>query len=175
MKYGFYNLSVGEYSDKVNAIAFCSGDAKLETCRSCIKLSTSEFIQLCPNYMEAIALYDYCMLRYLNKPIISTMSIYPNYNIVNANDVPHTELFNLELKILLDNLRKQPAIGGPLRKLGFGNTTGLDFQIEFIYALEYETFNFCNEIPTIAPPPASPEPGTSYTFRLKFYSKLEFV
>ncbi|XP_028108479.1 cysteine-rich repeat secretory protein 38-like [Camellia sinensis] len=101
---------------------FCRGDAKLETCRSSIKLSTSKLIQLCPNYMEAIALYDYCMLRYSNKPIIGTMSIYPNYNIVNADDVPDTELFNLELKILLDNLRKQAATSSPLRKLGFGNT-----------------------------------------------------
>ncbi|CAI9787895.1 unnamed protein product [Fraxinus pennsylvanica] len=32
---GFYNASMGEYADRVNAIALCRGDVQLDICRSC--------------------------------------------------------------------------------------------------------------------------------------------
>ncbi|KAI7999222.1 Cysteine-rich receptor-like protein kinase 26, partial [Camellia lanceoleosa] len=200
-KYGFYNSSVGENSDKVNAIAFCRGDANLEMCRNCIHNSTTKLIQLCPNYKEAIAYYDYCMLRFSNNTIIGIMSDSPQEPLCNSNKyASNMDQYNQVLRSLLDDIRKQAAAGGPLRKLAAGNTTGPDFQIIYIYALEqctpdlserdcfncllgaaeaipscngstgvrilrpscflqYETYNFFNEIPAI-PPPASPAPAS---------------
>ncbi|KAF9672190.1 hypothetical protein SADUNF_Sadunf11G0014900 [Salix dunnii] len=38
--YGFYNLSVGEFPDRVNAIALCRGDVNVDVCRSCVNDST---------------------------------------------------------------------------------------------------------------------------------------
>ncbi|XP_028101316.1 cysteine-rich repeat secretory protein 38-like [Camellia sinensis] len=57
---GFYSASLGQNSDRVNAILLCRGDVELDSCRSCVNDSTHKLIQVCPNYTEAIAWYDYC-------------------------------------------------------------------------------------------------------------------
>ncbi|XP_028077868.1 cysteine-rich receptor-like protein kinase 10 [Camellia sinensis] len=61
--YGFYNAFLGQNSDRVNAIVHCRGDVELGICHSCVNDSTHKLIQVCPNFMETIAWYDYCMLR----------------------------------------------------------------------------------------------------------------
>ncbi|CAL5409669.1 unnamed protein product [Camellia sinensis] len=207
-KYGFYNSSFGENSDKVNAIAFCRGDANLEMCRNCIHNSTSKLIQLCPNCKEAIAYYDYCMLRFSNNTIIGIMSDSPQDDLWSNKYALNVDQYNQALRSLLDDIRKQAAAGGPLRKLAAGNTTCPDFQIIYIYiyiyaleqctpdlserdcfncllgaaeaipgccngstgvrivrpscSLQYDAYNFFNEIPAIpspdSPAPASPQP-----------------
>uniref|UniRef100_A0A6N2NAY6 Protein kinase domain-containing protein n=1 Tax=Salix viminalis TaxID=40686 RepID=A0A6N2NAY6_SALVM len=43
--YGFYNLSVGEFPDRVNAFALCRGDVAVDVCRSCVNDSTHKILQ----------------------------------------------------------------------------------------------------------------------------------
>ncbi|KAJ6728730.1 CYSTEINE-RICH RECEPTOR-KINASE-LIKE PROTEIN [Salix koriyanagi] len=43
--YGFYNLSVGEFPDRVNAIALCRGDIAVDVCRSCVNDSTRKIVE----------------------------------------------------------------------------------------------------------------------------------
>uniref|UniRef100_A0A6N2NKX6 Uncharacterized protein n=1 Tax=Salix viminalis TaxID=40686 RepID=A0A6N2NKX6_SALVM len=43
--YGFYNQSVGEFPDRVNAIALCRGDIAVDVCRSCVNDSTRKIVE----------------------------------------------------------------------------------------------------------------------------------
>ncbi|CAL5412044.1 unnamed protein product [Camellia sinensis] len=101
-KYGFYSSSVGENSDRVNAIVLCRGDVQLETCRSCINNATSKLIQVCPNQKEAIGWYELCMLRYSNNYINGTVTDNPPFFQPNPNYVTNTSLdqFNNDLRTL---------------------------------------------------------------------------
>ncbi|GMP72837.1 hypothetical protein CsSME_00030737 [Camellia sinensis var. sinensis] len=135
-KYGFYSSSVGENSDRVNAIVLCRGDVQLETCRSCINNATSKLIQVCPNQKEAIGWYELCMLRYSNNYINGTVTDNPPFFQPNPNYVTNTSLdqFNNDLRTLLDSLRSQASSGDHHRKFAAGNTTAPEFKT--IYGLE---------------------------------------
>ncbi|CAL5345859.1 unnamed protein product [Camellia sinensis] len=135
-KYGFYSSSVGENSDRVNAIVLCRGDVQLETCRSCINNATSKLIQVCPNQKEAIGWYELCMLRYSNNYINGTVTDNPPFFQPNQNYVKNTSLeqFNNDLRTLLDRLRSQASSGDLRRKFAAGNTTAPEFKT--IYGLE---------------------------------------
>ncbi|XP_022729772.1 cysteine-rich repeat secretory protein 38-like [Durio zibethinus] len=64
--YGFYNLSAGEYTTKVNAIALCRGDINQADCNGCLNDTISELRQRCPFYKEVVGWSEFCMLRYAN-------------------------------------------------------------------------------------------------------------
>ncbi|CAL5409665.1 unnamed protein product [Camellia sinensis] len=135
-KYGFYSSSVGENSDRVNAIVLCRGDVQLETCRSCINNATSKLVQLCPNQKEAIGWSELCMLRYSNNYINGTVADLPLLFLPNPNYVTNTSLdqFNNDLRTLLDRLRSQASSGDHRRKFAAGNTAAPEFKT--LYGLE---------------------------------------
>ncbi|KDP20813.1 hypothetical protein JCGZ_21284 [Jatropha curcas] len=130
---GFYNDSIGQNTDKVNAIALCRGDTKPEICRSCIGNSSLALKQLCPNQKEAITWYDNCMLRYSNRSLFGSMEINPSFVMWNVNNVSQVTQFNRVLKTLLDSLVTQVASGDSLRKFATGNARTTSNQT--IYAL----------------------------------------
>ncbi|OMO65186.1 hypothetical protein COLO4_31424 [Corchorus olitorius] len=132
INHGFYNLSYGQNSDKVNAIGLCRGDVKPDICRSCITNSTIEFTQLCPNQKRAIVWYDECMLRYSNNSIFSKMELEPSQAFINVNDVSDLNKFNQTLSPLLDGLKTEAASGDSLRKFATGKADSSDS--ETIYA-----------------------------------------
>ncbi|GMP60852.1 hypothetical protein CsSME_00023550 [Camellia sinensis var. sinensis] len=125
--YGFYNASLGQNSDRVNAIVLCRGDVELGICRSCVSDSTHKLIQVCPKYMEAIAWYDYCMLRYVWKFIFFIILHYDPAAVWNPENVSNVAGFNQALKPLLEKLRSQAAQGGSLRKFATGMTSADTF------------------------------------------------
>jgi hypothetical protein len=133
--YGFYNFSVGEYPDKVNAIALCRGDISPEECRSCVNATSHELLQIyCPNQKEAIRWPDKCMLRYSNRDIFGVMESQPPfivYTIQNASDV---EGFNQALRTLLDGLSRRASSGNSTRKLAAGSAPA-SASFQTIYAL----------------------------------------
>ncbi|KAK8349409.1 hypothetical protein V6Z12_A06G138900 [Gossypium hirsutum] len=47
--YGFYNLSSGEGSNRVNSTALCRGDVGSGDCLGCINNATTELRSLCPD------------------------------------------------------------------------------------------------------------------------------
>ncbi|CAI9780790.1 unnamed protein product [Fraxinus pennsylvanica] len=132
---GFYNASMGENSDRVNAIALCRGDVQLDTCRSCINNATRSIVQSCPYQKQANfwGPRDWCMLRYSNEYIFGTLATSPSFYRWNINNVTSQEEFYRDLRTLLDNLRGRAANGGSLKKFASANTTGPDFLT--IYAL----------------------------------------
>jgi len=62
--YGYYNFSLGEEVDKVNAIGMCRGDIEPEDCRGCLEASAALLLELCGISKEALCYFDSCMLHY---------------------------------------------------------------------------------------------------------------
>ncbi|KAK7391006.1 hypothetical protein VNO78_19283 [Psophocarpus tetragonolobus] len=132
IKYGFYNLSYGQNSDKVNAIGLCRGDAKPDECRSCLHDSRGNLTQTCPNQKEAILFYDNCMLRYSNRSISGLMQTRPALYLWNPENATDVDRFEDGLKNLMMNLTNIAASGDSRRKYATDHTTA-NFQT--IYAM----------------------------------------
>ncbi|XP_060193120.1 cysteine-rich receptor-like protein kinase 10 isoform X3 [Lycium barbarum] len=132
-KYGFYNASIGQNTDRASVIVLCRGDLELEECRSCVNSLAQKLVQLCSNQKEVFGGYDGCMLQYSNQSIVGTASFRVRYYLWNPANASKPEEFNQDLIKLLENLRDAAAKGGPLRKYASGNVTGPNSQS--IYAL----------------------------------------
>ncbi|VVA37059.1 PREDICTED: cysteine-rich [Prunus dulcis] len=133
--YGFYNSSYGENADEVHAIALCRGDVTGDTCRGCLSNSTQKLTQLCPNQKEAFGFYDECMLRYANHSMYGAMEAAPAFWLWNLENVSSSDVdgFFQELRSLLEDLSRQAAANGSLRKFAVGTATAPNFQT--IYGL----------------------------------------
>ncbi|XVF27791.1 hypothetical protein REPUB_Repub14bG0139400 [Reevesia pubescens] len=131
--YGFYNMSVGENSNRVNAIALCRGDINPDVCLSCINNATTELTNRCPNRIEAAIQYDYCMLRYSNRSILGVMESSVFVYMKNSMSANNPVSFNQTLSNLLFQLIQRAASGDSLRKFATGSDDDSDFQP--IYAL----------------------------------------
>ncbi|GKV19283.1 hypothetical protein SLEP1_g29570 [Rubroshorea leprosula] len=105
--YGFYNVSFGQNSDKVNAIALCRGDVMPGDCISCINDAATELRRICPNQKAAI--------------------LWKGYKAKNIT------AFNDTLNNLLDTLIKRAALGDSHRKFATGTAAVPDS--ETIHAL----------------------------------------
>jgi hypothetical protein len=133
--YGFYNFSNGENTNKVNAIGLCRGDVKQNECLSCLKSSTNNLTQLCPNQKEAIGWYEdeKCMLRYSDRSIFGSLETGPAYyanNMLNATDLNE---FNQVVRNLLDNLTNKASSGDSSLKYAADSARGPNDQT--IYGL----------------------------------------
>ncbi|XP_052181843.1 cysteine-rich repeat secretory protein 1-like [Diospyros lotus] len=104
--YGYYNVSVGQASDKVYAISYCRGDVSPDTCKSCVDDSIQEIFQCCPNQIEALGFYDYCLLRYSNRSMFGLLETLPSFNWTSKIVVNITYQFKQEPENLLNLLRE---------------------------------------------------------------------
>ncbi|EEF31686.1 kinase, putative [Ricinus communis] len=118
---GFYNLSVGEAPNQVNAIAFCRGDVGVDDCRSCITNSTRKILEICPNQTHAIGVYDLCRLRYNNISIYGVVDESRTFFIWYPNNASNVNLFIQAQQTLFDRLRSETASGDSTRKFATGN------------------------------------------------------
>lgn len=130
--YGFYNSSLGEGSNRVNAMALCRGDLTPEICQSCIYNSSERLLGRCPNRREAILWDELCMVRYSNRTIFSVRQDDPRKYVPSPNEAWEPNLFMITLKPLLDNLISKAASGDSLRKYASGQSTVPGY--ETIYA-----------------------------------------
>ncbi|XP_021894435.1 putative receptor-like protein kinase At4g00960 isoform X2 [Carica papaya] len=130
---GFYNISVGQGSDEVHAIALCRGDLSQDTCLECINSAIDELITLCPRQKEAILWYDRCMFRYSNRSLFGVMETSPERTLVNPENASDAQQFTNDLSDLLASLRDKAASGGSARKVAGNSTSGPLLQT--IYAL----------------------------------------
>jgi hypothetical protein len=130
--YGFYNLSVGEFPDRVNAIALCRGDVAVDVCRSCVNDSTHKILEVCPNKMGAFGVYALCMIRYSNTSIFGVVDEKPSIYQANGKNVLDVTLFNQALQTLFARLRAKAASGNSLKKFATGNQSA---GVETVYAI----------------------------------------
>lgn len=124
IRYGFYNQSVGQTPDQVNAIGLCRGDVEPTDCRRCINEAGTRLRENCTNQKGAIGWYDECMLRYSNETILG---INPDTSVTrwltNPSNASNVDEFNQGLNRLLDQLRTEASSGGSLRKYASDNTS----------------------------------------------------
>ncbi|KAK9949607.1 hypothetical protein M0R45_005124 [Rubus argutus] len=134
--YGFYNSSYAENSnDRAYATGFCRGDVVADDCRSCLNDSTHQLRKVCPNRIEALGFYPYCMLRYSNRPLYGFVDDSVKFYAKSLTNVSSSEVegFFQVLRTLLERLRNEAAEGGSLRKFAVDNTSTQAFR--YIYAL----------------------------------------
>lgn len=127
IRYGFYNWSVGETPNQVNAIGLCRGDMEPDDCRKCINESIPKLRQVCPNQKGAIGWYDDCMLRYSNVSFLGILDTQYAGGIANGRNTSNVDQFNQALDQLLDQLRAEASSGGSLRKYASNNMNGPGF------------------------------------------------
>ncbi|XP_043689497.1 putative receptor-like protein kinase At4g00960 [Telopea speciosissima] len=120
---GFYNTTIGQDSDKVYGLFLCRGDVTPETCTSCIQEAKDDITQRCPTEKEAIIWYDFCMLRYSNRSIFSTMEATPYSHLINTNNVSNSDQFDQALGDLMNGLVSTAASGSSTRKYAANDTT----------------------------------------------------
>ncbi|XP_058725229.1 cysteine-rich receptor-like protein kinase 26 [Vicia villosa] len=135
INYGFYNSSNGENTNKAYAIGLCRGDVKQNECLNCLKASSNNLTQLCPNRKEAIGWYEdeKCMLRYSDRSIFRFLEIGPAYYANNMNNATDLSVFNEALRNLLDNLTRRASSGDSRLKYAADSTLGPNYQT--IYGL----------------------------------------
>ncbi|WCJ20328.1 cysteine-rich RLK (RECEPTOR-like protein kinase) 26 [Euphorbia peplus] len=119
--YGFYNLSVGQLSDRVNAIALCRGDVTLDMCRNCIRDASRGILEACPNQKEAIAFSEYCTLRYSNRSIFGVRDTWATEIKWSPDNASNVNQFNWALQKLLGRLQSKAAAGSSTLKFATGN------------------------------------------------------
>ncbi|ESR62364.1 hypothetical protein CICLE_v10018264mg, partial [Citrus x clementina] len=123
INYGFYKTSYGAKQDQVNAIALCTGDVNVASCRQCIYRSTFVLQKRCPNQKEAVIWYDNCMLRYSNRYFFGNMEFGPWFWMYNLKKVPNPGAFTRAVRSLLNTLILKAASGSSRLKYATGFTT----------------------------------------------------
>uniref|UniRef100_A0A6N2KEJ8 Protein kinase domain-containing protein n=1 Tax=Salix viminalis TaxID=40686 RepID=A0A6N2KEJ8_SALVM len=129
--YGFYNLSAGEVPERVNAFALCRGDVAVDVCRSCVNNSTRKILEVCPNEMEVVGVYELCMIRYSNRSMFGVVDDYYYFQDVKGTNVLDVTLFNQALQTLFARLIPRAASGNSFKKFASGNQSA---GVETLYA-----------------------------------------
>ncbi|KAK9706503.1 hypothetical protein RND81_07G130300 [Saponaria officinalis] len=119
--YGFYNLSVGQNLDVVNAVALCRGDIPTSDCKTCIRNATAKISSLCPNQKAAVVWYETCMFRYSSQSIFKGSMSSPRYNYVTGVNATDPAQFNQTVSILMTRLAGEAALGDSRRKFATGD------------------------------------------------------
>ncbi|KAL9243535.1 hypothetical protein vseg_017410 [Gypsophila vaccaria] len=109
VNYGFYNLSVGQNLDVVNAVALCRGDVPTGDCKACIKNATTKITSLCPTQKAAVIWYETCMFRYSNQNIFKGAMSSPRYNFVAGVNATNPDKFNHTVSTLMTQLAREAA------------------------------------------------------------------
>ncbi|XP_019174738.1 PREDICTED: cysteine-rich receptor-like protein kinase 10 [Ipomoea nil] len=103
---GFYHsAAVGSGNNTVYGMFMCRGDVSTADCGGCVRNSTTDILQLCPNGKTAFVWYDFCMLRYSNEPIsrrVEQSSIM--YSLYNTQNDSQPAPFMESIRSTLDQL-----------------------------------------------------------------------
>ncbi|KAL6282796.1 hypothetical protein ACE6H2_013725 [Prunus campanulata] len=123
--YGFYNSSLGQDQNQVNAIALCRGDISQDSCHACLNKSTDIILQNCSRHQkEAIIWAEPCMVRYSNNLIFGIEQVDPVQYVPSRNSsAKNTQQFELVLTPLLGILSDTAASGDSLKKFAAGHAT----------------------------------------------------
>ncbi|PRQ31244.1 putative protein kinase RLK-Pelle-DLSV family [Rosa chinensis] len=132
--YGFQNSSLGQGSNKVNAIALCRGDLGLEDCRSCLNYSTQSLMRNCSYKTEAILWAEPCMVRYSQDLIFGIEDEDPVGYLPSPNNASNEQAFRLVLNPLLEILSDKAASGDSRKKYAAGHATVLGYETIYAHA-----------------------------------------
>ncbi|PRQ31254.1 putative protein kinase RLK-Pelle-DLSV family [Rosa chinensis] len=119
--YGFHNSSLGQGSNKVNAIALCRGDLALGECRSCLSDSTQILLRNCSYKTEAILWAEPCMVRYSQDLIFGIEEEHPFIYLPSPNTALNPQAYGQVLNPLLETLRDRATSGDSRKKYAAGH------------------------------------------------------
>ncbi|CAL9016104.1 unnamed protein product [Prunus brigantina] len=118
--YGFYNSSLGQDQNQVNAIALCRGDISEDSCHACINNSADILLQNCTRHQkEAIVWAEPCMVRYSNNLIFGIEQVDPVQHVPSQKYARN----DLALTSLLGILSDRAVSGDSLKKFAAGHAT----------------------------------------------------
>ncbi|KAJ0830214.1 putative protein kinase RLK-Pelle-DLSV family [Helianthus annuus] len=123
---GFFNRSVGQAPDEVNALVLCRGDVEPDTCRQCVNDSFGMAKLYCPYRKVATVWFDDCMLRFSNEKILGTVDA-NNIMIWVTNNIQNADELYKAMRPLMDRLKTEAAGGDSRRKFATGDTPGPGF------------------------------------------------
>ncbi|KAL7149920.1 hypothetical protein ABFS83_05G073600 [Erythranthe nasuta] len=128
---GFYSASSSGQPNRAYATAVCRTDIQLDTCRTCVQNGTVDLLGLCPYQKQAILWREFCTIRYSDEPVFGIRADSPAVLVRNSMNASGAAQFKEDLRMLIDDLRRQAAAGGSLVKVVAGNISGPDFQTIF--------------------------------------------
>ncbi|KAI3765169.1 hypothetical protein L2E82_15196 [Cichorium intybus] len=105
--YGFFNLSVGEGVNQVNALALCRADIHQSECERCVDDASRSLQEGCRYQKEAMGSFDYCQLVYSNVSLLHSTFLGKD-NEQCFNSPPNSLLFMTETMGIRNN---RPFIG----------------------------------------------------------------
>ncbi|XP_058072825.1 cysteine-rich repeat secretory protein 38-like [Magnolia sinica] len=123
---GYYNATYGEDPNIVYGYSQCMTGATEEDCRACLKNSTVEIIQRCPNKRQAIIRYYNCILRYSYQSIPSERDTTFRLLLYRVENTTNATTFNQQLGSLMKDLTLK-ASSKP-SKFATGSVDLTDFQ-----------------------------------------------
>ncbi|XP_004297920.1 PREDICTED: cysteine-rich receptor-like protein kinase 29-like [Fragaria vesca subsp. vesca] len=132
--YGFHNSSLGQGSNKVNAIALCRGDRGLEECSTCLRESTQSLLRNCSYKREAIFWAEPCMVRYSQDLIFGIEDEEPHIYLPSPNNALNPEAYGLVLNPLLEILIEKAASGDSNQKYAAGHKTVPGYETIYAHA-----------------------------------------
>lgn len=102
----FYNITIGEEPDRIYGLFQCRGDITADQCKSCLKISSIEIKQTCPDSTQGVLWYDFCLVQYSNQYFFGLIQADGFYYYNNKFDGPHYGQVGKALEFVL-NLSKQ--------------------------------------------------------------------
>ncbi|BFG27561.1 hypothetical protein CerSpe_138350 [Prunus speciosa] len=117
----FYNFSLGQAPNKVNAIAVCRGDVAPKDCLTCFNDSVSILLQNCTNQKEAIIWAERCTVRYSNISIFGVLEDKPVKFVPSPNNISNAEQYKQVLNTIFGNLSEKAAAGDSVSKFAAGH------------------------------------------------------
>ncbi|WCJ20318.1 cysteine-rich RLK (RECEPTOR-like protein kinase) 25 [Euphorbia peplus] len=90
---GFYKTSAGQGPNDVFGLFLCRGDASIAQCQTCVANGTDGIRRRCPDRVEAVIWYDFCLLRYSNGSLDS-MADRPVAYVWSGQNISYQARFN---------------------------------------------------------------------------------
>ncbi|XP_077243461.1 cysteine-rich receptor-like protein kinase 15 isoform X1 [Tasmannia lanceolata] len=124
---GFYNATIGQSPNTVNARARCRGDVTPVECGSCVDTASQDIIQVCPYMKSSIIFYHNCHLRYSNLRISPTDNS-PRFHMWSNQNVSNPTRFNETLGNLMGKLISRALVASAPRNFAFGQLNSSSLQ-----------------------------------------------
>ncbi|KAM5586033.1 cysteine-rich receptor-like protein kinase 10 [Rosa sericea] len=132
--YGFHNSSLGQGSNKVNAIALCRGDLALGECSSCLSDSTQILLRNCSYKTEAILWAELCMVRWSQDSIFGIVEEDPFIYLPSPRSALNAQAFGQVLNPLLEILRDRATSGDSRKKYATGHAIVRGYETIYAHA-----------------------------------------
>ncbi|XP_059438375.1 cysteine-rich receptor-like protein kinase 10 [Corylus avellana] len=118
---GFYNTTASTPNsvETVYGLFLCRGDISAADCRDCVSGATEDVVERCPKAKDAVAWYEYCMLRYAKQYFFSSMVTDPGIYMWNTVNVSEPSRFDQLVRTTMNDLASGISnVGAGAKKFG---------------------------------------------------------